>query len=190
MQDRIVVQNQAMEPLAFELALELATDFADILSVKEHDFALGDPERAKPLPPPVHGAYEEEHNQFVLAEPNGEGSAADAGDPHPARRDRGGQGRLPARARAAGELGAAARHRRLDRRRHARAAHCRAALRRGAHPGARVARRLAAARAADPRRLGADRPLVLPVRLRPRLPAHARRAAAPAGCPRPGCRGS
>jgi glycogen debranching enzyme len=31
MQDRIVVQNQTMEPLAFELALELATDFADIL---------------------------------------------------------------------------------------------------------------------------------------------------------------
>ncbi len=68
MQDRIVVQNQTMEPLAFELALELATDFADILSVKEHDFALGDPERAKPLPPPVHGRYEDEHNQFLLEE--------------------------------------------------------------------------------------------------------------------------
>ena len=68
MQDRIVVQNQTMDPLAFELALELATDFADILSVKEHDFALGDPERAKPLPPPVHGRYEDEHNQFLLEE--------------------------------------------------------------------------------------------------------------------------
>src|SRR5919198_5191269 len=66
MQDVIVVQNQGMEPLSFELALELETDFADILSVKEHDFALGDPRRAKPLPPPVDGRYDEEHNQFVL----------------------------------------------------------------------------------------------------------------------------
>jgi glycogen debranching enzyme len=68
MQDRIVVQNQSMEPLSFELALELATDFADILSVKEHDFALGDPARARALPPPVRGRYHEEHNQFVLEE--------------------------------------------------------------------------------------------------------------------------
>src|ERR1044072_4918282 len=49
MQDRIVVRNEGMEPLSFELALELGTDFADILSVKEHDFALGDPTRARPL---------------------------------------------------------------------------------------------------------------------------------------------
>ncbi len=77
MQDRVVVQNQSMEPLSFELALELCTDFADILSVKEHDFALGDPQRAEPLPPPVAGRYEEEHNQFVLEEDgaNAEGSA-------------------------------------------------------------------------------------------------------------------
>ena len=33
MQDRIVVRNEGMEPLSFELALELGTDFADILSV-------------------------------------------------------------------------------------------------------------------------------------------------------------
>src|SRR5437773_191164 len=50
MQDLIVVQNQGMEPLSFDVALELGTDFADILTVKEHDFALGDPVRAKPLP--------------------------------------------------------------------------------------------------------------------------------------------
>src|SRR5919198_5955197 len=74
MQDRIVVQNQGMEPLSFELALELGTDFADILSVKEHDFALGDPTRARPLPPPVDGRYEEEYNQFVL-EQDGNGIA-------------------------------------------------------------------------------------------------------------------
>ena len=32
MQDLIVVQNQGMEPLSFEVALELGTDFADILT--------------------------------------------------------------------------------------------------------------------------------------------------------------
>src|SRR5207247_7839871 len=49
--------------------------FADTLSVKEHDFALGDPTRAKPLPPGVDGRYDDEHNQFVLEEPDGAGSA-------------------------------------------------------------------------------------------------------------------
>src|ERR687887_112310 len=75
MQDRVVVQNQTMEPLSCELALELGTDFADILSVKEHDFALGDPKSAKPLPPRVGARYEEEDNQFVLEEPDGGGAA-------------------------------------------------------------------------------------------------------------------
>jgi glycogen debranching enzyme len=75
MQDLIVVQNQGMEPLSFDLALELATDFADILTVKAHDFALGDPDRAKPLPPPVEGRFDDEDNQFVLSEPNGTGAA-------------------------------------------------------------------------------------------------------------------
>src|SRR4051794_27833294 len=75
MQDHVIVQNQSMEPVAFELALELGTDFADILSVKEHDFALGDPERAHPLPEPVEGRYDERHNQFVL-----EDTGPEAGD--------------------------------------------------------------------------------------------------------------
>src|SRR5205823_9802496 len=75
MQDVIVVQNQGMEPLEFELSLELETDFADILSVKEHDFALGDPARARPLPDPVESRYEEEDNQFVLKEPDRDGEA-------------------------------------------------------------------------------------------------------------------
>ena len=34
----------------------------------------------EPLPPPVGAGYEEEHNQFVLEEPNGEGSAQHPGD--------------------------------------------------------------------------------------------------------------
>jgi glycogen debranching enzyme len=71
MQDRVLVQNQSMDTIAFELALELGTDFADILSVKEHDFALGDPERAERLPDPAPCRYEDEHNQFVLEEETG-----------------------------------------------------------------------------------------------------------------------
>jgi glycogen debranching enzyme len=75
MQDHIIVQNQSMEPLTCEIGIELGADFEDILSVKEHDFALGDPTRAEPLPPPVTGGYEDEHNQFVLEEPDGDGNA-------------------------------------------------------------------------------------------------------------------
>jgi glycogen debranching enzyme len=66
MQDKITVENVSMARQSFELALELGSDFADILSVKEHDFALGDPLRAPPLPPLVGGSYDKEYNQFVL----------------------------------------------------------------------------------------------------------------------------
>src|SRR6266511_2992282 len=52
MQDSFVVQNEGMEPIEFDFELEVATDFADIFAVKDYDFALGDPLRAKPLPPP------------------------------------------------------------------------------------------------------------------------------------------
>ena len=45
------IQNQSMEPLRFEVGLEPGCDFADIFAVKQYDFALGDPEHAKPLPP-------------------------------------------------------------------------------------------------------------------------------------------
>jgi glycogen debranching enzyme len=66
MQDRLRVQNQTHEPVSFELALEFANDFADIFAVKNHDFALGDPSKAAPLPPLAEARYEEDGNQFVL----------------------------------------------------------------------------------------------------------------------------
>jgi glycogen debranching enzyme len=72
MEDHLQIQNQSMEPVAFELALEFGNDFADIFAVKDHDFALGDPRRAKSLPPPVEARYEEEENQFVLEDAGGE----------------------------------------------------------------------------------------------------------------------
>ena len=52
MQDTVVVRSHASRRLAFTLELELACDFADIFSVKQYDFALGDPMHAEPLPPP------------------------------------------------------------------------------------------------------------------------------------------
>ena len=73
MQDHLVVQNQSMEPVAFELGLEIAADFADIISVKEHDFSLGNPNDAQPLPAAVPPRYDADHNQFVLADPEGVG---------------------------------------------------------------------------------------------------------------------
>ncbi len=52
MQDRIAIRNESMNAVSFDLGLELASDFADIFAVKDHDFALGDPLRAKPLARP------------------------------------------------------------------------------------------------------------------------------------------
>ena len=67
-----MVRNEGTEPVSFSLALEIGCDFADIMSVKEHDFALGDPLNAPPLPEPVEPRYDEENNQFVLVDPEGE----------------------------------------------------------------------------------------------------------------------
>ena len=66
MQDVLRVQNQSMEKVAFELALELGNDFADIFAVKDYDFALGDPLRARPLPELCEPRFDDEENQFVL----------------------------------------------------------------------------------------------------------------------------
>jgi glycogen debranching enzyme len=69
MHERIVVENVTAEPVEFELALEIGSDFADIFAVKEHDFALGDPLRARPFPEPAPAVFDEAHNQFVLDDP-------------------------------------------------------------------------------------------------------------------------
>ena len=72
MQERIVIRNEGTEPVSFSLGLEIGCDFADIMSVKEYDFALGDPLNAPPLPPTVELRYDEENNQFLLIDPEGE----------------------------------------------------------------------------------------------------------------------
>jgi glycogen debranching enzyme len=68
MQERIVVHNHAPRPVEFELALEIGSDFADIFAVKAYDFALGDPEHAPPLPELVRPEFEQDDNQFILAD--------------------------------------------------------------------------------------------------------------------------
>jgi glycogen debranching enzyme len=71
MQDRLVVQNQGMRPLAFDLMLEVGSDFADIFGVKDYDFSFGDPAHAGPLPPPVEPRFDPVHNQFLLVDQSG-----------------------------------------------------------------------------------------------------------------------
>jgi glycogen debranching enzyme len=68
MQEHIVVQNHAARSVEFELAIDVGSDFADIFAVKAYDFTLGDPDHAAPLPEPIAPTYEEEDNQFVLAD--------------------------------------------------------------------------------------------------------------------------
>ena len=85
MQDHVIVENQSMEPVAFELALELGTDFADILSVKARDFSLGDPSRAEPLPGAGRGDVRGGAQPVRARGAQRRGRREDAGDPLPAR---------------------------------------------------------------------------------------------------------
>jgi glycogen debranching enzyme len=72
MQDRVVVQNQSSDPLTFQLALEIGSDFADIFTVKGYDFSFGDPLHAPPLPPLVPARFDPEASHFVLADSGSE----------------------------------------------------------------------------------------------------------------------
>jgi glycogen debranching enzyme len=72
MQERITLRNESMERLEFALSLDVAADFADIISVKLHDFALGDPLHAQPLPPPAPAAYDQTRRQLSIVDPAGD----------------------------------------------------------------------------------------------------------------------
>jgi glycogen debranching enzyme len=71
MQDRVTVQNQGSDPVSFQLALEIASDFADIFTVKSYDFSFGDPLHAPPLPPLAEPTFDPEAHQFILGDPAG-----------------------------------------------------------------------------------------------------------------------
>src|SRR5436190_10496385 len=72
MQERIAVRNVSMQRLEFELSVELEADFADIITVKNHDFSLGDPTRAVPLPNPAPRRTEASPEQMVIEDPAGD----------------------------------------------------------------------------------------------------------------------
>jgi glycogen debranching enzyme len=50
MADTLVLRNEGMDAVEFRLDIAAEADFADILSVKERDFALGNPAAAGPSP--------------------------------------------------------------------------------------------------------------------------------------------
>jgi glycogen debranching enzyme len=66
MQERIVLQNLTGQSIVVDVALETGNDFADIFAVKHHDFALGDPARAEPLPPLAPAEADLATGQLVL----------------------------------------------------------------------------------------------------------------------------
>ena len=72
MQERISLRNESIERLELEVALEAEADFADIISVKLHDFSLGDPELAEPLPPPAPTTYDEARGEVSIVDPRGD----------------------------------------------------------------------------------------------------------------------
>jgi glycogen debranching enzyme len=48
--ERLVVRNEGMKRLRFELAIDLGADFVDVITLKAHDFAFGSGESTPPLP--------------------------------------------------------------------------------------------------------------------------------------------
>ncbi len=70
LQERITVRNETMERLELDLSLDVGADFADIISVKQYDFALGDPLHAPELPPLAPATQEEQ--RVVIADAGGE----------------------------------------------------------------------------------------------------------------------
>jgi glycogen debranching enzyme len=72
LQEKVTLRNESTEPIELEVALEAEADFADIISVKLHDFSLGDPEHAQPLPPPAPTTYDEERSQLSITDPRGD----------------------------------------------------------------------------------------------------------------------
>jgi glycogen debranching enzyme len=71
MQDHILVRNEGVGAVELTLELGFGADFADIITVKQHDLSLGDPGNAPPLPQAATPRFDPESNQFVLEETGG-----------------------------------------------------------------------------------------------------------------------
>jgi glycogen debranching enzyme len=74
MQDCVTLTNVSTRRLDVRVGIELGADFADIISVKEWDFSLGDPTTAAPLPEPVRAQYDGSLDRFTLVDPDGFGT--------------------------------------------------------------------------------------------------------------------
>jgi len=74
LQDHLELTNESGQPLELELALELGSDFADIFTVKDHDFSLGRPLDAPPLPPLRHCAWDGDGCEARLDDGDGAGT--------------------------------------------------------------------------------------------------------------------
>ena len=72
MQERVTLRNESPERLEIDVALEAEADFADIISVKLHDFSLGDPELAQPLPPPAPAVTDASGQRISIVDPRGD----------------------------------------------------------------------------------------------------------------------
>jgi glycogen debranching enzyme len=72
MQERVMIRNESPERLEIDVALEVESDFADIISVKLHDFSLGDPELAGPLPPPAPMTNDDAGKRLSIVDPRGD----------------------------------------------------------------------------------------------------------------------
>jgi glycogen debranching enzyme len=72
MQERVRLRNESPERIEIEVALEAEADFADIISVKLHDFSLGDPDLAQPLPPPAPVTNDETGLRLSIVDPRGD----------------------------------------------------------------------------------------------------------------------
>ena len=89
LQERITLRNESPERLEIDVALEAEADFADIISVKHHDFSLGDPELAQPLPPPAPTTHDEARSQVsIVRSARRPGHAARLLEARAARRER------------------------------------------------------------------------------------------------------
>jgi glycogen debranching enzyme len=72
MQERVTLRNESPERLEVDVVLQAEADFADIISVKLHDFSLGDPELAQPLPPPAPATYDADKGHVSIVDPRGD----------------------------------------------------------------------------------------------------------------------
>lgn len=63
--EELVVRNEGMEPVRFDVELELASDFASIIAIKAHDLVFGDPNAVPVLPAETPCAELDAHTAWV-----------------------------------------------------------------------------------------------------------------------------